>query len=286
LVSVKLETRWRFGSVEPPPILSVTGVSAGYSKADVVRDISFGLAAGRTLAVVGESGSGKSSLGRCILGLLPPRSGTIEFLARGLPKRLAERDLSTRQHLQLIYQNPDIALNPRQTIGRILARPLRLYLGLSGVALRVRLQELLDQMELPASSLERLPAELSGGQKQRVCIARALAANPKAIICDEVTSALDPLVADGIVKLLVAIQRQTQVSYIVITHDLQLVPAIADDMLVMEHGRSVELGKVGDILSAPRARYTRTLIESVPKMRIGWLHELQRERACRRARVE
>jgi peptide/nickel transport system ATP-binding protein len=119
-----------------------------------------------------------------------------------------------------------------------------------------------------------------------VCIARALAANPKAIICDEVTSALDPLVADGIVKLLVAIQRQTQVSYIVITHDLQLVPAIADDMLVMEHGRSVELGKVGDILSAPRARYTRTLIESVPKMRIGWLHELQRERACRRARVE
>ena len=281
LVSVTLDRRLRLAASAPTSVLTVNGVSAGYGSVDVVRDISFSLAAGKTLAVVGESGSGKSSLGRCILGLLPPRTGAIEFLERRLPSRLADRDLSIRQHIQFIYQNPDIALNPRQTIAKILSRPLQLYFRLSGEELHARLKELLEQMELNVSFLHRLPAELSGGQKQRVCIARALAASPKVIICDEVTSALDPLVADGIVKLLVNIQRQTQVSYIVITHDLALVPAIADDMLVMQHGKCVELGTVDDILSAPQDLYTRTLIESVPKMQMGWLQELQRERAVR-----
>lgn len=255
-------------------LLTLNGVVAGYGSVDVVKDISFGLRSRKTLAVVGESGSGKSSLVRAITGLLVPRQGSIKFAGQRLKSRLQDRDLETRRAIQLIYQNPDVALNPRQKISKILSRPLKLYFAMRGKALRMRLEELLDQMELDVSFLHRLPGELSGGQKQRICIARALAASPKIIICDEVTSALDPLVADGIVKLLMRIQQQTEVAYIVITHDIALVRAVADEILVMKDGQSVEAGEATEVLLKPAQLYTQTLIESVPKMETNWLENL------------
>jgi len=199
LLSVQLEKRLcqNYGTA---PIAEVRGVSAGYGSVDIVRNVSFQLNQGRTLAVVGESGSGKSSVARVILGLLPSRQGGVVYCGAPLSRELKQRELQVRQDLQFIYQNPDIALNPRQTIEKILSRPLKLYTDLRGKELRKRLVAVMEQMELNSSLLSRMPAELSGGQKQRVCIARALCATPKVIICDEVTSALDPLVADGIVK--------------------------------------------------------------------------------------
>ena len=260
-------------------VLAVEKVFAGYGQNDVLKGVSFDLYAGRTLAIVGESGSGKSSAARAITGLLKPRLGTIDFLGRRLPAKLGDRDAQTRRELQLIYQNPDMALNPRQTVFKIVARPLQLYFGMKGRALRSKVSELLGQMELDDSFMDRLPAELSGGQKQRICIARALAASPKIIICDEVTSALDPLVADGIVKLLDRVQRETNVSYIVITHDIALVHAVADDVVVMKAGECIESGQARLVLSQPEEAYTRTLIESVPTMELDWLDKLVQKRA-------
>ncbi|SET63954.1 peptide/nickel transport system ATP-binding protein [Pseudomonas sp. NFR09] len=259
-------------------LLSVNRITAGYGELDVVKDVSFDLSAGQTLAIVGESGSGKSSMARVITGLLAPRLGTIDFNQDKMSATLQGRTLKLRKDLQLIYQSPDVALNPRQTIEKILSRPLQLYFNLRGTELRDRVIALLEQMELNSSFLNRLPGELSGGQKQRVCIARALAASPKLIICDEVTSALDPLVADSIVKLLMKIQRETHVAYIFITHDIALVRAVADQVIVMSNGICVEKGDATSILDSPINTYTKTLIESVPKMELDWLKNLQLSR--------
>ncbi|OIQ06841.1 MAG: ABC transporter, partial [Rhodobacteraceae bacterium CG2_30_10_405] len=190
------------------PVLSVAGVTARYpgTKLDVLKDISVDLLPGQTLAVVGESGSGKSTLARVITGLLPAAKGSISFAGRVLAPALAQRSKDDLRELQMIYQMADVAMNPRQTVGTIIGRPLEFYFGITGAARRERVQELLDQIEMGEGYLDRYPAELSGGQKQRVCIARALAAKPRLIICDEVTSALDPLVAAGILKLLLDLQ--------------------------------------------------------------------------------
>jgi len=271
LLSVRMATRLATGEASLAPVLEGRSITAGYGTLDVNQDVSFSLKARSTLAVVGESGSGKSSLARVITGLLAPRQGSSNYNAEPLPPRLTDRPLETRRHIQLIYQNPDVALNPRQTVGRILSRPLQLYFGLKGAALRVRVDQLLDQIELPGSFKARLPGELSGGQKQRLCIARALAAEPGVVICDEVTSALDPLVADGIVRLLMRLQRETHVAYIVITHDIALVRAVADDVLVMKEGRCVEYGPAAGLLASPADPYTRALIDAVPKLQMGWL---------------
>jgi len=176
--------------------------------------------------------------------------------------------------LQMIYQMADTAMNPRQTVGTIIGRPLEFYFGLKGEAKRKRMQELLDQIEMGKGYENRYPAELSGGQKQRVCIARALAAKPKLIICDEVTSALDPLVADGILKLLLNLQAQEGVAYLFITHDLATVRAIADRIAVMFKGQVVRYGQKSDVLAPPFDDYTDLLLSSVPEMRLGWLEEV------------
>lgn len=260
------------------PILTLEGVSARYPGMgrNVLDTISIAIAPGTTLAVVGESGSGKSTLARAITGLLPPAEGEIRFAGRGLSPALKGRSRGDRQELQLIYQMADVAMNPRQTVGTIIGRPLDFYFGLKGAEKRRRVIELLDEIELGERFLDRYPAELSGGQKQRVCIARALAAKPKLIICDEVTSALDPLVAEGILKLLEELQRREGVSYMFITHDLATVRAIADTIAVMYQGRLVRYGPKSQVLSPPFDDYTATLLRSVPEMRIGWIDEVAR----------
>jgi peptide/nickel transport system ATP-binding protein len=171
----------------------------------------------------------------------------------------------------MIYQMADTAMNPRQTVGTIIGRPLQFYFRLKGAELRARTIELLDKIELGKGFMDRYPAELSGGQKQRVCIARALAAEPKLIICDEVTSALDPLVAEGILRLLYDLQEREQVSYMFITHDIATVKAIADTIAVMHLGKVVRYGPKSKVLSPPYDDYTDLLLKSVPEMRIGWM---------------
>ena len=255
------------------PILSVKNVTASYGHASVkvLNDVSVDIHPGQTLAVVGESGSGKSTLARAITGLLPPSQGEISFDGRTLPPRLSERSKIDLRELQMIYQMADVAMNPRHTVGTIIGRPLTFYFGLRGEARRKRVIELLDEIEMGKAFIDRYPAELSGGQKQRVCIARALAAKPKLIICDEVTSALDPLVANGILKLLLNLQKLEQVAYLFITHDIATVKSIADAIAVMYRGNVVRYGPKSRVLTPPFDDYTDLLLSSVPEMEIGWL---------------
>lgn len=256
-----------------PPVLQVQNLTARYrgTNFDVLKNVSVDLPVGQTLAVVGESGSGKSTLARAITGLLPPSQGRITFAGRQLSEALAGRTKDDLREIQMIYQMADTAMNPRQTVGTIIGRPLEFYFGLRGAERDRRVQELLDQIEMGKGFAARYPAELSGGQKQRVCIARALAANPKLIICDEVTSALDPLVADGILKLLLNLQAEAGVAYLFITHDLATVKAIADKIAVMYKGAVVRYGQKSDVLTPPFDDYTDLLLSSVPEMEQGWL---------------
>lgn len=259
-----------------PAVLSVENVTARYkgTNFDVLKKVTVDLPAGQTLAVVGESGSGKSTLARAITGLLPPTEGRITFGGRALSADLNARSRDDLRELQMIYQMADVAMNPRQTVGTIIGRPLEFYFGMKGEEKRKRVQDLLDQIEMGKGYVDRYPAELSGGQKQRVCIARALAAKPRLIICDEVTSALDPLVADGILKLLLNLQAQEHVAYLFITHDLATVRAIADRIAVMYRGQVVRYGSKTDVLTPPFDDYTDLLLSSVPEMRLGWLEEV------------
>ncbi|NCO20722.1 MAG: ABC transporter ATP-binding protein [Rhodobacterales bacterium] len=261
------------------PVVSVRGITAAYAATTVLHDISFDMYAGRTVAVVGESGSGKSTVARCITGLLPPKSGAIEFMGTALPADYRKRSKDQLRQIQMIYQMADTALNPRKTIGQIIGRPVEFYLGLKGAKRRARVEDLLNLIELePKIYFDRLPSELSGGQKQRIGIARALAAEPQFIICDEVTSALDQLVAEGILKLLARLQDELGLTYMVITHDLATVRAIADEMVVMKDGRVVEQGGKEQMFAPPHHPYTDLLLSSVPEMDPDWLTCLLEER--------
>ena len=261
------------------PVVSVQNVSAAYGKVKVLNNVSFDIHEGRTVAVVGESGSGKSTTARCITGLLPPTHGVIEFDGKALPANYKSRSKDQLRQAQMIYQMADTALNPRTTIGDIIGRPVQFYMGLTGKQKRRRVEELLDEIELPAAQyIDRLPSELSGGQKQRIGIARALAAEPKFIICDEVTSALDQLVAEGILKLLARLQDDLKLSYMFITHDLATVKAIADEVVVMKDGEVVEQGPKQEMFVPPHHPYTDLLLSSVPEMDPDWLTNLLNER--------
>jgi peptide/nickel transport system ATP-binding protein len=264
---------------EKDVILEARDISASYTGNDkVLEDIDLKVRRGRTVALVGESGSGKSTLARVITGLLPPMTGKILYRNEELPPALKSRTRESLRQLQMIYQMPDTALNPRQRIRKIIGRPLSFYFGMRGKACEDRILELLDMIELPDHYIERLPTELSGGEKQRICIARALAANPELIICDEVTSALDQLVAEGILELLQNLQNKLKVSYLFITHDLATVKAIADEIVVMLQGRIVEQGVKKEILTPPHHEYTELLLSSVPEMDPDWLDNLLKER--------
>ncbi|KEC69795.1 UNVERIFIED_ORG: peptide/nickel transport system ATP-binding protein [Rhizobium esperanzae] len=256
-------------------LLKVESVSAEYSNGfKVLHGVSLHVPKGQTLAVVGESGSGKSSLARAITGLLPPKSGRIVFGGKPLAPDLKNRQNDDLRRIQLIYQMADTAMNPRQTVRDIIGRPLTFYYGLRGAEKTARVKELLDQIEMGNGFIDRYPAELSGGQKQRVAIARALAAKPELILCDEPTSALDPLVAEGILKLLLRLQQEEQLSYIFITHDIAIVRAIADSVAVMHRGKLVRFGPKSTALSPPFDDYTDLLLKSVPEMEIGWLERV------------
>lgn len=274
---------WAVRNIRPPakplpptdtsPLMQISNVTAGYGSNDTaLQDIGFDVHAGRTRAVVGESGSGKSTAARVIAGLLPPRSGEVRLDGQLLPPDYRKRSRDQLRKVQLIYQMADTALNPRQRIGDIIARPVSFYAGLRGRALRERVREILSDIELdPDTYMDRSPAELSGGQKQRVGIGRALAAEPQFIICDEVTSALDQIVAENILTLLQRVQRDYGLSYMFITHDLSTVRAIADDVTVMQRGKIVEQGTATHILECPQHEYTRKLLASVPEMDPDWL---------------
>ncbi len=262
------------------PLISVQNVDAAYTSGEkVLDDVSFDIHEGMTVAVVGESGSGKSTTARCITGLLPPLSGQILFKGEPLPPKYTDRSKDQLRQSQMIYQMADTALNPKVRIREIIGRPAQFYSGLSGTALKHRVDELLDLIELePSQYYNRFPPELSGGQKQRIGIARALAAEPSFIICDEVTSALDQLVAEGILRLLDRLQRELNLAYMFITHDLATVRAIADEVVVMQHGKVVEQGPKEEMFTPPHHPYTDLLLSSVPEMDPNWLTTLLEER--------
>ncbi len=268
--------------IDSKPLIEVDNVTARYGKAsvDVLKEISFKIHRGETVAVVGESGSGKSTTARVITGLLPPRIGRVVIDGEEMPADYRKRTRDQLRHVQMIYQMADTALNPRHTIRDIIGRPLNFYLGLNGAARTERIRDLLSMIELePDVFIDRLPSELSGGQKQRICIARALAAEPEFIVCDEVTSALDQLVAEGILKLLDRLQRELNLAYMFITHDLATVRAIADTVVVMLDGRIVEQGPKETVFTPPHHEYTELLLSSVPEMDPDWMDNLLATRA-------
>jgi peptide/nickel transport system ATP-binding protein len=260
-------------------ILSINNVDAAYNGSlKVLHDVNIKIPRGRTVAVVGESGSGKSTTARVITGLLPPMVGNVEFNDKTLPAELKDRTKDQLQRIQMIYQSADTAMNPRQTIAEIIGRPLEFYHGLSGMQKQDRVLELLKMIELDESFYDRFPSELSGGQKQRVCIARALAADPEIIICDEVTSALDQIVQEGILKLLLNLQKDYNITYLFITHDIAVVNAISDEIVVMYQGAVIEQGLKSEIMSPPHPEYTQLLLNSVPEMDPDWLTKLVKSR--------
>ncbi len=256
-------------------VLEVNSVTAGYTENEnIIEDVSFKVFRGQTVAVVGESGSGKTTVARVITGLLPPKTGTVSFDGKPVSPDVRGRSTDLLRRLQMIYQMPDVALNPRQKIRRIIGRPLEFYQGLSGARKKKKVHKLLDMIEMEAEYYNRYPSELSGGQKQRICIARALAAEPDLIICDEITSALDQLVAEEILNLLHRLQKELGISYLFITHDLATVRAIADEVIVMHMGKIVEQGRKTEIFDDPDHKYTEKLLSSVPEMNPDWLDNL------------
>lgn len=221
------------------------------------------LGRGETLALVGESGSGKSTLARLVAGLLTPERGRIRFDGGDITGLAGRRSLSARRQIQIVFQNPDASLNPRHRIGTILARPLRRFFGLRGEVLRVRIEALLADVQLPRDYADRFPTELSGGERQRVAIARALAAEPSILLCDEITSALDVSVQASILDLLKGIQAGTGLSILFITHDLAVTRWFADRVAVLYRGALCESGPVHEIFSPPHHPYTAVLIDAV-----------------------
>jgi len=263
-------------------ILEIRNVDAAYGKGPkVLQNVNISVPRGNTVAIVGESGSGKSTAARVITGLLPVLKGKVLFNNEPLPLMVKDRSKKQLQRIQMIYQMADTAMNPRHTVGEIIGRPLEFYLGLSGKALENRIIELLEMIELDESFYDRLPSELSGGQKQRICIARALAAEPELIICDEVTSALDQIVQEGILKLLLKLQDELGITYIFITHDIATVKAISDEVVVMLEGEVIEQDMKGNIFSPPYPEYTELLLSSVPEMDPEWLTKLLKSRSLK-----
>jgi peptide/nickel transport system ATP-binding protein len=264
-----------------PPLLEVRNVTAGYGPKQSVpalQDINLSIQAGETVGVIGESGSGKTTLGRLISGLMPARAGEVLLDGQRLSPAVGQRSRDELRQVQFAFQMADTALNPRQSINKILSRPMMFYHGLNQSEATREVARLLERVDLPTGFAHRYPPQLSGGQRQRVNLARALAARPRLIICDEITSALDTIVAQQILDLLADLQDELGVSYLFITHDIATVARIADRIAVMREGRIVAQGPVRDVLTPPCHEYTQLLLNSVPEMRTDWLDQAVAER--------
>ncbi len=291
-------TRTLMAAVRPPPkgdetvavatadrltdsVLEVRGLTAGYGQPvvnPVLRDVELTVNRSEVVGVIGESGCGKSTLARVIAGLLPQAAGDVLMHGHALPSSAKGRSKAELQRIQIVFQMPDVAINPRHKVADVLGRPVEYFLGLDAGARNRRVAELLEMVELPASFATRYPGELSGGQKQRINLARALAAEPELILCDEVTSSLDTVVGAAIIELLGRLQRELGVAYLFISHDLSTVASFADRIVVLYAGRVVEQGSAASVLSPPFHPYTRLLLSSVPELRTGWLEEVMTTR--------
>ncbi len=276
--------------------LEVEALYAGYGQIQngrpeipVLQDITFSLPSGSTTAIIGESGCGKSTLGLSIAGILPRASGNVRLDGKNLPARLEVRSRENLKHIQFVFQMADTALNPRQRVSDIIGRPLRFYKKMNRIDVRNRVLEILEMVDLSPELVTRYPKELSGGQKQRVNLARALAADPEILICDEVTSALDTIVGANIISLLSRLRSKLGVSFIFISHDISTVATFANQIIVLYAGIIVEQGPADLVLSPPYHPYTKLLLASVPELRTDWLDDtvqLQETKAAIARQVE
>tara|TARA_B110000003_G_scaffold234281_2_gene237944 strand:+ start:2770 stop:4425 length:1656 start_codon:yes stop_codon:yes gene_type:complete len=260
--------------LKAPPLLEVKDVTAGYGKNQeiiAVEDINLVIEPGETVGVIGESGSGKTTLGRLISGLMAPTTGEIFLSGQLLKNSVSRRSRHELRDIQFAFQMADVALNPRQKIGKILGRPMQFYRNISNKEMEYEVEKLLARVELPIEFFRRFPTELSGGQRQRINLARALAAKPKLIICDEITSALDTIVAQQILDLLGSLQDELGLSYLFITHNIATVAQISKKIAVMRSGQIIQQGYVEEVLTPPCHEYTQLLLNSVPEMRTDWL---------------
>jgi len=254
----------------PSPLLIVEGLRAihGHRHGDILAadDVAFTIGVAECVALVGESGSGKTTIARCLAGLHRPAAGRIVFAGIELSDKAGDRPRDLRRRIQLVFQNPYDSLNPRHRVADAIARPARLLRDLSATEAKIEVVALLEQVRLPSRIAERFPRELSGGERQRVAVARALAARPDLLICDEITSALDVSVQASMLELLDGLREDLGLALLLITHDLGVVAAVADRMLVLESGIVREEGPVTDVIAKPRDQYTRTLIEAAPRL--------------------
>ncbi|MEM9224640.1 MAG: ATP-binding cassette domain-containing protein, partial [Pseudomonadota bacterium] len=266
-------------------------VVAGYGPVDAdgrpafvaLNDVRLRLEPGQNLGIIGESGCGKSTLARAIAGLLPWTEGSIAFQGKPLEPDLRKRSREELRRIQIVFQLADTALNPQKPVGAILGRPLSFYHAMAGSKRDQRVDELLDMVRLPKALKYRLPGELSGGQKQRVNFARALAAEPDLILCDEVTSALDTVVAAAVLDLLKELQRELSLSYLFISHNLATVQAICDDVVVMYAGQKMEEIEAAKMAQDSTHPYSKLLVSSVPQLDTGWLDGLEQDAELARA---
>lgn len=281
------------------PILKVRKLVAGYGKRDskgmpefpVLDDINFNLYPGQAIGIIGESGSGKSTLAKTLVGLLPAALGNTRYKDQELSSGLNQRTKEQCQKIQLVFQSADTALNPKQTIRQLLDRPLKTYFKLTKQEKTKRIEELIELVQLPKEVIDRKPSALSGGQKQRVNLARALAAEPDIIICDEVTSALDTVVGAAILELLHDLKDRLGFAYLFISHDMNSVKSLCDDVIVLYKGTQVQTASTDELYSGPLHPYSALLMDSIPQIRTSWINEpraatLPVEKAITRSHIE
>ncbi len=248
------------------PLLAAVGLVKRFGAVAALDGVGLSVAPGEIVALAGGSGSGKSTLARCLLRLVRPDAGTIRFAGADLLAAEGAALLGLRRRIQMVFQDPLAAFNPRARVARILADPLRLHRIVPPAARPAELERLMAMVDLPASLLGRLPHDLSGGQRQRVAIARAIACRPELIVLDEPVSALDVSVRARIVNLLLDLRDASGMAYLLISHDLALVRAVAQRVAVMQAGRIVEEGAVGAVFAAPAHEATRALLAAVPRL--------------------
>lgn len=261
-------------------LLSAADLNVSFGPVRAVSNVQLSLYQSEILAIIGESGSGKSTLAQALAGTQPLSSGALLLDGAKLAPDVAQRSTAERRKVQIVFQMADTALNPRHKVRTILGRVLAFFGDVPKNRRDARIAELLAMVQLPAAYADRRPGQLSGGEKQRVNIARALAADPDIVICDEITSALDTVVVAEIVTLIKELRERNGLSFLFISHDMATVAGIADRVVVMKQGEIVDQGLVSDVLFRPTHAYTRLLIDSIPALRQGWLEEAVEKRAA------